>query len=88
MSYERFLNIMFSPCVYCGAPPSGHMTCKDGSVLRVSTVDRIDAARGYDAANVVPACGSCNAGKGRMTATAFLEHVAQIYHYQHLENRR
>lgn len=87
MSYERFLNIAFGCCVYCGAEPSGAITCKDGSTLHVSSVDRIDPTRGYEAGNVVPACLACNMGKGTMSATEYFEHVRDVYNYQHLERR-
>lgn len=87
MSFERYLQLAFSPCVYCGAEPHGVMTCKDGTVLHVSSIDRIDSTRLYDDSNVVPACSSCNMGKGRMTASDWFDHVVQIYEHQHLERR-
>ena len=87
LTFERFLSIAFSDCVYCGAPPSGTMHCKDGTLLHINTLDRIDSARGYESENVVPACINCNMGKGTLSASEWFEHVARIYEYQKLGER-
>jgi hypothetical protein len=54
LTFDEFCMIRRGPCRYCGGalPPKG------------VGLDRIDAKRGYDADNVVPACARCNHARG------------------------
>lgn len=89
MSWERFCEVAFSDCVYCGAPPSCTVKPRndDGEPLHISSIDRIDSDRGYEDNNIVPACRYCNNAKWRMSASEFFEHVVRIYNHSHLERR-
>lgn len=53
-----------APCTYCGGSATGW--------------DRVDSDLGYTRDNVVPACGTCNTMKMRMSTAEFLAHVRQI----------
>jgi hypothetical protein len=66
LSFQEFMNLYGQPCVYCGQVPD-----------RIG-LDRIDNAKGYESANVVPCCWICNDMRGRMTIEAFLKHVLLI----------
>ena len=55
-------------CRYCGGEGFG--------------IDRVDNTLGYISKNVVPCCSMCNFMKHKISAEAFLGHVARITAYQ------
>jgi hypothetical protein len=67
LTYERFRELTILPCHYCGgtAPIMG--------------VDRYDNEVGYNEANAVPACGTCNTWKSTLSTDEFYEHLKRVY---------
>lgn len=66
LSYEEFLVYWQKPCSYCGTE------------IATIGLDRVDNAKGYESANVVPCCAHCNALKGTNTQAEFLARCARI----------
>lgn len=60
----EFRALLGKPCFYCGDPSTG--------------LDRVDSLLGYQAGNIVSACGICNFGKSNMTQAGFLAHVHRV----------
>jgi len=79
LSLDSFYGLVTAPCAYCRQSPT---TC--GAVLRSTKrlsesafehhgLDRVDPARSYEPENCVPCCKTCNYGKHRLSAAAFVE---------------
>lgn len=69
ISEARMMEIMKTPCVYCGYV----------SKREFGGIDRMDNELGYEEGNVVPCCSWCNYRKGAKDPVTFLEqsiHVA------------
>ena len=58
LSLKEFLEIVQSPCHYCGAPPSNM------NRVKYSGIDRKDNDKGYESGNVCACCKRCNSIKG------------------------
>lgn len=67
-SEDYFLEVIDSPCVFCGVSRSGG-------------IDRIDSSKGYTRNNVQSCCQICNIMKNDYNQDQFLEHIKQIYRY-------
>jgi hypothetical protein len=61
------LELIKSPCFYCGAPPDP-----------VSGIDRIDSALGYEDGNVVACCTRCNKAKGTLSQGEFYRMCREV----------
>lgn len=75
ISIDDFERLIFSPCHYCGAPPS--TPTKSGKLMR-NGLDRLDTSIGYNVSNCVTSCWLCNRMKWHLSPEAFLRHVRQI----------
>jgi len=77
---EEFIEIVSSPCAYCGISPDGvhmpHAGINGGFVY--SGIDRIDNAIGYEPGNVVPCCWNCNRSKSTLGLDMFLQWCSRI----------
>lgn len=71
ITYDNFLLIIKSNCVYCGSSNN-------------ITVDRIDSTKGYINENVQSLCKICNVMKWNHTEINFLSHVTKICSYKQL----
>lgn len=74
---EEFVNLIFSHCSYCNAPPSNCKMTNRGHVM-YNGIDRLDNDRGYELDNVAPCCITCNRMKNKLGNEQFLEHLLQI----------
>lgn len=81
LSVDDVRELSFSPCVYCGGPPSNKITeTKNrkgepswiGSGVKYNGLDRIDSSVGYTKGNVVAACWCCNRMKRNLSVEDFL----------------
>lgn len=66
LSFQEFLHLYQSPCLYCGVGPA-------------LGVDREDNAKGYDTTNSKPCCFDCNNGKYTYSRTDFIEWVSKVH---------
>lgn len=87
ISKEEFERLIFSPCHYCGAIGSNRIIVtyrQIGSIgeLRYNGLDRVDAAQGYVASNIVPCCWQCNKTKGNLPFEEFVAYLLRVT--QHL----
>lgn len=65
LTKAQMKQITKQPCFYCGKEPShvvSHSTCYGDYVYQ--GFDQLYQGRGYDYANIVPCCLSCNTSKG------------------------
>ena len=67
LSQDDFFKMWKKPCSYCLMGIGG------------IGVDRIDSFIGYQADNVTPCCGRCNAGKMNHSASGFADLIERIY---------
>ncbi len=65
LSFEDYVNLQASPCVYCGE--------KEGN-----GIDRVDNSVGYIKENCVSCCLVCNKMKLTYTKQFFIEHCKKI----------
>lgn len=71
ITYDDFLLVIKSNCVYCGGNE------------RI-TIDRIDSNKSYVIGNVQPLCVVCNIMKWNYSEIDFLLHISKIYKHKHL----
>lgn len=79
LSRAQAVELLSSPCFYCGATPSrvvGQRGCRGAFVC--NGIDRVDNAQGYVPGNVVACCAVCNTMKGRLTQLQFIKHAQLI----------
>ena len=69
---------LVQPCHYCG-----HVVIKGE---RLNGLDRVNAEFGYNDANTVSCCETCNQMKGCLTVDMFLHKIRKIYTYSLLMN--
>lgn len=85
LDLTAYTQLVTSPCFYCGAAPNQQphgVLLRQQGALR-NGIDRIDNTRGYEPANCVPCCRSCNWEKGAQTQVEFIENTCR--RYKHLE---
>ena len=89
LSRDEFVEIVLSPCVYCGSPPTKvRSICDKGSAypavglpyVRVHGIDRAKSSRGYTRGNSLPCCWVCNRAKSDMQLSKFEEWICCVYH--------
>lgn len=67
------------PCHYCHEKPNQVKVNKNNTKqFYYNGIDRIDSSKGYELANVVPCCGTCNRAKGAMTQKEFLTWISKL----------
>lgn len=82
---KQILILHKQDCHYCGSPPSNISSCVDlNGSYTYSGIDRIDNAKGYILANVVPCCNNCNSAKMTRTYDEFLSWIKQIHSHLNL----
>ena len=79
LSFEDFCEITAKDCYYCGAPPSNSTKDKHGDGRFVyNGIDRVDASKGYELDNILPACIICNRAKTDIALDTFIEWAKRI----------
>lgn len=81
LPFERFAELAWSACFYCGAPPSNVTKFRHGSLtyqFPYQGIDRVNNAHGYEPSNVVPCCFDCNRAKGTKSRAEFLNHARRV----------
>jgi hypothetical protein len=71
---DALCDVMRRPCEYCGRAPRDEG--EDDDVL--NGLDRVDPKGIYEAANVVPSCGVCNAVKQSYSTDEFVAGVRRV----------
>jgi hypothetical protein len=70
-------------CHYCGNEPSNKRSHPSyNGPFKYNGIDRVDNNVGYKKENCVSCCKFCNLMKRVLSKKDFLNHVAQIYHFQ------
>ena len=84
ISFEKFKEMIFSKCWYCGSPPSNRLKrLKSGKVQIIySGIDRVDSSLGYTEKNCVACCKHCNQSKNDMNLNSWFDHLKKIASYQ------
>lgn len=77
LEYDDWLAIVTQPCAFCGSTGTPK-SWKNGCVVVINGVDRIDSSKPYTAGNVQTACGRCNSGKMSGTDTEWIEHCRSV----------
>jgi hypothetical protein len=83
IDYKTFIELIESPCEYCGVERSNSR--KDRSykntrfIYKYNGIDRIDSSKGYEKGNVVSCCKTCNAAKSNMSREDFLSWIKRVY---------
>jgi len=82
ISPYKFRQLTSQDCFYCGKPPEQEFKnkAKEPTTYLYNGLDRVDNTKGYYLDNVVPACGTCNEMKSKMTLENFKEKIEKIYH--------
>jgi phosphopantetheine adenylyltransferase len=82
LTFEQFKELIFKPCVYCGAEKINQTKYQRGEgTLHWNGVDRVDSSKGYTIDNVVPCCKICNRAKGTKSVEEFrswLQHTNEF----------
>lgn len=96
LTYQQFLLLITSSCIYCGKLPSlnfknkhkhsKHIYSYSPSSLFYSSIDRLDYKRGYLIENCVSSCQQCNQAKHKLLPTEFLILVKRIYEFRNLSS--
>jgi hypothetical protein len=85
------------PCFYCGKEKSNYYNvylkdkkatqiAKDNANFYYNGMDRIDNTKEHIIDNIVPACSTCNYGKGKLSLSEFYEWIIRIKEYQSNKN--
>jgi len=85
------------PCFYCGKEKSNYYNvylkdkkatqiAKDNANFYYNGMDRIDNTKEHIIDNIVPACSTCNYGKGKLSLSEFYEWIIRIQQYQSNKN--
>lgn len=83
LSHSEFLEIIKSPCYYCGVEPSNNINKIKKIELNYSGIDRVDNNIGYIKSNCVPCCKICNYAKHYHTQEEFYSWIKRL-----LNNKR
>lgn len=78
LTKEETSLLIFSPCHYCGAPPSNPGQRKPRPTVPYSGIDRINGADGYTPENTHSCCANCNRAKSDRTLEDFYNWIRAI----------
>lgn len=82
IGFSEFLNLISSPCNYCGSSPEGytiaHRRYLANEKLIHNGIDRVNNDVGYVISNCVACCKYCNYAKYDLSYDAFKDHILQI----------
>lgn len=79
ITLDQLRTITSQPCYYCGGDPSCVMKSRSThSEWIYNGLDRVDSTKGYEVANVVPCCATCNRMKLDHDLEFFVDHVQRI----------
>jgi hypothetical protein len=84
ISFEQFLELMVSPCTYCGRVGMSTMHSKAGEVFNYNGVDRVDNLKGYIEGNTESCCHDCNMMKRNSSQANFLLNCKLIVSHRSL----
>ena len=86
LSDEEIVNLMNSPCNYCGISGSNNTRRKSVKhseyVWKHNGIDRLDSSGGYTKKNSVSCCKTCNYMKRHHPIDEFLSHIERIHKHQ------
>jgi hypothetical protein len=82
LTYERFVELVSSPCHYSGVPPRGLIRQR----FHWNGIDRVDSSKGYLPNNVVPCSSFANYAKKDSSYETFIEWLDQVANYRSIEN--
>ena len=80
LTEERFIELIESPCHFCGEVGSMTEKRKDRTI-KVNGIDRVKNEIGYKESNVVPCCSFCNHAKKNHSYEYFVEKIKYIANY-------
>lgn len=81
ITYEEFMSLVQSPCIYCGGTESSYfnpVTGHDKKFLYTG-IDRINSSQGYIVENIQACCKICNRAKSDMNEETFLKWVEKVF---------
>lgn len=79
ITFEQFVAICESNCVYCGGEPTETLWSGYRVPWFANGVDRIDSSKGYSLDNCQSCCSICNRLKSDLTEKDFLRHIKRIF---------
>lgn len=80
LGFMEFINIIASPCHYCGAECSNIYAYR-GKKIAYNGIDRKDNDQGYVLDNVIPCCIVCNEAKMDRPYQEFIDWVHRVHSY-------
>lgn len=86
LDLEKFKEIIYSNCYYCGCKPSciyPKKRKKFNGCITKNGIDRKDSSQGYVIENCVACCKQCNRGKLDYSYQEFLDWVKRVYEKQY-----
>ncbi|MBE3139499.1 MAG: hypothetical protein IMZ53_02845 [Thermoplasmata archaeon] len=83
LTKEEFLELTKSDCFYCGTEPKQYKSkygnkSRKGIPFVYNGIDRVDNSVGYEYANCVPCCKTCNRMKGCLGFNEFTKKIKEI----------
>ncbi len=84
LSQKDAIQLMESPCHYCGRANGNVYRTKSGYEYRYNGIDRIDSGGNYTPTNVVPCCWECNNAKGGRNRSDFIKWIRQVFSHLNL----
>lgn len=81
LSFEEFVNLISQNCFYCNKSPQQQIVKSsiDGEyILLYNGIDRINNDFGYQADNVIAACGQCNIAKKNYSFNEFVDWINRV----------
>lgn len=81
LSPKDFQHLVFSNCFYCGVAPYRIKRRRNEQIL-YNGIDRVCNAEGYNSANCVTACKTCNYAKHSMNHEEFIAWLQRAGQYQ------
>lgn len=76
---DEFINLVTTNCHYCNRPWDSDTRRVNGSLVKMGTIDRKDASKGYTTENCVPSCKQCNTTKMDYGYDEFKAHIIRLY---------
>lgn len=78
LTEDDFVQIVTSPCLYCGTSAASETRRVHKNNIPMLTVDRVDSSKGYVKGNCVPACKTCNIMKLSLPLHLWIEKMRVI----------